>query len=55
MKQMTKTRERPRRSKQKKLYSLHKHSKQDSNGIGPLKRDGQTASSETDKANTLNK
>ena len=40
--------------KNKKLYSLLKHSKQESNGIASLKRDGQTASSETDQANTLN-
>ena len=28
--------------KTKKLYSLLKHSKHDSNGIAPLKKDGQT-------------
>ena len=36
--------------KTKKLYSLLKHSE----GIYSLKKDGQTVSTETDKANTLN-
>ena len=38
----------------KKLYSLLEHSKQDSGGIASLKKDRQTVSTETDKANTLN-
>lgn len=44
----------PPKVKTKKLYSLLKHSKQDSGGIASLKKDGQTVSTETDKANTLN-
>ena len=40
--------------KTEKLYSLLKHSKQDSGGIVSLKKDGQTVSTKTDKANTLN-
>ena len=40
--------------KTKKLYSLLKHSKQDLVGIASLKKDEQTFSVETDKANTLN-
>ena len=40
--------------KTKKLYSLLKHSKQDSTGIAPLKRDGHTLITDTGKANTLN-
>ena len=52
---MTKTWEIPQRSKQKKkLYTLLKHSKQDQSGVAPLRRDGQTVSTETDKANTFN-
>ena len=35
----------------KKLYSLLKHSKQDSIGIAPLRKDGQTLLTETVKAN----
>ena len=38
----------------KKLYSLLKHPKQDSSGIASLKKDGQTISTDMDKANTLN-
>ena len=44
----------PPKVKTKKLYSFLKHSKQDSGGIASLKKDGQTVSTETDKANTLN-
>ena len=40
--------------KNKKLYSLLKHSKQDSNGIAPLKKDGYTLLTEVGKANALN-
>ena len=40
--------------KTKKLYFVLKHSKQDPGGIASLKKDGQTVSTETDKANTLN-
>ena len=39
----------------KKLYSLLKHSKQDSSGVAPIKSDGQTLSHERDKANALNR
>ena len=35
--------------KSKKLYSLLKHSKQDSTGNAPLKKDGQTLVTETGK------
>ena len=51
---MTKIWENPPKVKTKKLYSLLKPSKQDSGGIASLKKDGQTVSTETDKANTLN-
>ena len=44
----------PPKVKTKKLYSLLKQCKQDSGGIASLKKDGQTVSTETDKANTLN-
>ena len=44
----------PLKVKAKKLYPLLKHSKQDSGGIASLKKDEQTVSTETDKANTLN-
>ena len=40
--------------KTKKLHSLLKHSKQDSRGIAPLRKDGQTLLTETAKANALN-
>ena len=46
--------EAPLKVNTKKLYSLLKHSKQDSNGIASLKADGNTLSSEPDKANALN-
>ena len=36
------------------LYSLLKHSKQDSSGIAPLRKDSQTLLTETAKANALN-
>ena len=44
----------PPKVKTKKLYSLLKHSKQDSNGIAPLKKDGQTLLTVVGKANALN-
>ena len=44
----------PPKVKTKKLYSLLKHSKQDSSGIAPLRKDGQTLLTEAAKANTLN-
>ena len=44
----------PPKVKTKKLYSLLKHSKQDSGSIASLKKDGQTVSTKTDKVNTLN-
>ena len=44
----------PPKVKTKKLYSRLKHSKQDSNGIAPLKKDGQTLLTEVGKANALN-
>ena len=40
--------------KTKKFYSLLKHSKQDSTGIAPLKKDCRTLLTETGKANALN-
>ena len=46
--------EAPLKVNTKKLYSLLKHSKQDSNGKASLKADGNTLSSEPDKANALN-
>ena len=44
----------PPEVKTKKLYILLKHSKQDSNVIAPLKKDGQTLLTEVGKANALN-
>ena len=44
----------PPKVKTKKLYSLLKHSKQDSSGVAPLRKDGQTLLTETEKANALN-
>ena len=44
----------PPKVSNKKLYSLLKHSKQDSRGISSLKANGKTLSSEPDKANALN-
>ena len=44
----------PPKAKTKKLYSLLKHSKQDSSGIAPLRKDCQTLLTETAKANALN-
>ena len=44
----------PPKVNNKKLYSLLKHSKQDSRGIASLKKDKRTFSVETDKANILN-
>ena len=50
----TKMEENPARSKSNNFYSLLKHSKQDSSGIAPLRKDGQTILTETAKANSLN-
>ena len=44
----------PPKVKTKKLYSLLKHSKQDSSGIASLKANDTTHTEDTDKANTLN-
>ena len=44
----------PPKVKTKNRYSLLKHSKQDSSGIAPLRKDGQTLLTETSKANALN-
>ena len=44
----------PPKVKTIKLYSLLKHSKQDSNDIVPLTKDGQTLLTEVGKANALN-
>ena len=44
----------PPKVKTKKLYSLLKHSKQDSSGIAPLRKDIQTLLTETGKANAKN-
>ena len=44
----------PPKVKTKKLYSLLKHSKQDSSGIAPLRKDSRTILTETAKANALN-
>ena len=39
----------------KKMYSLLKHSKQDSSGVAPLKSDGMTLSDDCEKSNALNR
>ena len=39
----------------KKMYSLLKHSKQDSSGVAPLKSDGRTLSDDCEKLNALNR
>ena len=44
----------PPKVKTKKLYSLLKHSKQDSSGIAPLRKDVLTLLTETGKGNALN-
>ena len=44
----------PPKVKTKKLYSLLKHSKQDSSGIASLKANNKSYTEDTDKANTLN-
>ena len=44
----------PPKVNNKKLYSLLKHSKQDSSDIASLKKDKRTFSVGTDKANILN-
>ena len=57
MTRMTKIEENPPphpKVKTKNLYSLLKNSKQDSSGIAPLRKDGQTLLTETAKANALN-
>ena len=37
------------------MYSLPKHSKQDSSGVAPLKSDGRTLSDDCEKTNALNR
>ena len=37
------------------MYSLLKHSKQDSSGVAPLKSDGRTLSDDSEKSNALNR
>ena len=44
----------PSKVKTKKLYSLLKHSKQDSSGIAPLRKCGQTLLTKSGKTNALN-
>ena len=44
----------PTKVNTKKLYSLLKHSKQDSSGISSLKVTGRTFTADTDKADSLN-
>ena len=39
----------------KKMYSLLKHSKQDSSGVAPLKSDGRTLSDDCEKSNAINR
>ena len=39
----------------KKMYSLLKHSKQDTSGVAPLKSDGRTLSDDCEKSNALNR
>ena len=39
----------------KKMYSLLKHSKQDSSGVAPLKSGGRTLSDDLEKSNALNR
>ena len=39
----------------KKMYSLLKHSKQDSSAVDPLKSDGRTLSDDCEKSNALNR
>ena len=39
----------------KKMYSLLKHSKQDSSGVATLKSDGRTLSDDCEKSNALNR
>ena len=46
--------EAPPKVKTKKLYSLLKHSKQDTSGIAVLKANAKTYTADTDKANALN-
>ena len=39
----------------KKMYSLLKHTKQDSSGVAPLKSDGRILSDDCEKSNALNR
>ena len=45
----------PPKGNTKKMYSLLKHSKQDSSGVAPLKSDGRTLSDDCEKSNALNR
>ena len=45
----------PPKMNTKKMYSLLKHSKQDSSGVAPLKSDGRTLSDDCEKSNALNR
>ena len=45
----------PHKVNTKKMYSLLKHSKQDSSGVAPLKSDGRTLSDDCEKLNALNR
>ena len=44
----------PPKMNTKKMYSLLKHSKQDSSGVAPLKSDGRALSDGCEKSNALN-
>ena len=45
----------PTKVNTKKMYSLLKHSKQDSSGVAPSKSDGRTLSDDCEKSNVLNR
>ena len=45
----------PSKVNTKKMYSLLKHSKQDSSSVAPLKSDGRTLSDDCEKSNALNR
>ena len=45
----------PTKVNTKKMYSLLKHSKQDSSGVAPLKSDRRTLSDDCEKSNDLNR
>ena len=45
----------PPKMNTKKMYSLLKHSKQESSGVAPLKPDGRTLSDDCEKSNALNR